>query len=241
MRLAATIAAALACVPSAARAQPDLPPPPPPPMAPPEQPPLPPPPPPPLSQNPRGAPPPPRSEPPPPAAHPHHHHEVVVTYEDLSRPVAVTVNPLALALGRLGANVEVLFAPHHALVLSPNVLLFHVDRGGRYNFASEGVGFASPGASGFGAELGYHYWWTWRRTLMGPYLGPSLLVGGTNGALVGDGSTLQWYVGAALDGGAQAVLPGGFTFGGGFGVGFVTMASNTALFPRVLLQLGWSF
>jgi hypothetical protein len=171
----------------------------------------------------------------------HHRREVVITYEEPSRPVAITANPLDLALGRLSANVEILLAQHHAIVLSPNVLLFHVDRGGRYNLESEGLGFASPTSTGFGGELGYHYWWTWRHLLAGPYFGPSLLLGSVNGATVGAATGSQWYWGGAVDAGAQAVLPGGFTLGGGLGLGFVTMASTVGVFPRFLLQLGWSF
>jgi hypothetical protein len=151
------------------------------------------------------------------------------------------LNPLALVVGRLSANVEIQLAPHHALVLSPNVLSYHVERGGRYNLASEGTGYASSTSAGFGGEVGYHYWWAWRRTLAGPWVGPSLLFGSTTDATVGTTNGAQAYWGAAIDAGGQAVVPGGFTFGAGLGVGFVSMASTTSFFPRFLLQLGWSF
>jgi hypothetical protein len=164
---------------------------------------------------------------------------VIVAYEE--HTASVTINPLALTLGRLSANLELLLAPHHALVLSPNALVFQVDRGGRYNLASEGLGFASPTATSFGGEVGYHYWWTWRHTLAGPFFGPSLLFGSVNGATVGPATGTQWYWGGAVDAGAQAIFPGGLTFGGGLGLGFTTMASAVGVFPRFLLQLGWSF
>lgn len=229
--------------------QPDLPPPPPPPMVAPQQPPLPPPPPPPLAPpgaTPGPPSPPPRYEPAPPAPHvepaprPHHRRDVVIVWDE-PRPVAVTVNPLALVPGRLSANVEILLATHHALVLSPNVLVFHTERGGRYNLASEGTGFASSTSTGFGGEVGYHYWWTWRHTMAGPWAGPSLLFGSTTDATVGATTGAQGYWGAAIDAGGQAVIPGGFTFGAGLGLGFVDMASTVAFYPRFLLQLGWSF
>jgi hypothetical protein len=153
----------------------------------------------------------------------------------------VTLNPLDLALGRLSVNGEILLAPHHAVIASPNLLFLHVDRGGRYNLASEGLGFATRSSTGIGIELGYHYFWYWQRSLRGPFFGPSLLLGGTTDATVGDPSHMQAYWGLALDVGEQEVLPGGFTIGAGIGLGLVNMADATAVFPRLLLQIGWSF
>jgi hypothetical protein len=167
---------------------------------------------------------------------------VAVVYEEPpARPFAVTFNPVALTLGRLSANLELLIAPHHSLVLSPNLLAFQFDRGGRYDLRSEALGFATQRSDSFGAELGYHYWWHWRRTLSGPFFGPSLLLGTTTNASVGATTNAQAYWGAALDAGGQAVLPGGLTLGAGLGLGFVAMASQSAVFPRLLLQVGWSF
>lgn len=155
--------------------------------------------------------------------------------------MAITFNPLGLFIGRVSANVEVLLAPHHSLIVSPNVLAFPEGRGGRYNVFNEGLGLATNSSTGFGGELGYHYWWRWRRTLSGPFIGPSFLAGSVTNAAVGPTNTAQAYWGLALDAGGQAVLPGGFTLGGGLGIGFVDMRGATAAFPRVLLQIGWSF
>jgi hypothetical protein len=137
--------------------------------------------------------------------------------------------------------VEVQLAPHHSVVASPNVLILHVDRGGRYSLASEGFGFATRTSNGFGIEAGYHYYLSGQRPLRGPFLGPSLLLGATTDASVGDPSRAQAYWGFALDAGEQEVLPGGLTIGAGVGVGLVFMADATAVFPRLLLQVGWSF
>lgn len=161
--------------------------------------------------------------------------------EPESRPVAVTLNPLALLYGRLSANVEVLLAPHSSLVASPNALVAQTDRGGPNSALSEGLGFASHTSNGFGVELGYHYWWTERRTLRGPFLGPSLLFGSTTDATVGDPTHAQGYWGLAFDFGEQEVFPGGFTIAGGIGLGLLRMAGAGAVFPRFLLQIGWSF
>jgi hypothetical protein len=153
----------------------------------------------------------------------------------------VTLNPVGLILGRLSANLEIQVAAHHSLVASPNFLLIHVDRGGRYSLASEGFGFASTSSSGFGIELGYHYVFNWQRSLRGPFFGPSLLFGGTSDATVGDPSHTQAYWGLAMDAGEQEVLPGGLTIGAGVGLGLILMADATAVFPRLLLQVGWAF
>src|ERR1700689_660423 len=136
--------AATAMLASTAGAQPNLPPPPPPPLgqspAPPVSPqpaPAPSPPPQPAPRAPAAPPPapppPPRYNEPPPPPPPYRlrRREVVYVYPDYDppRPVAITFNPLDLALGRLSANFEVLVAPHHSLFASPNALRFDTDRG----------------------------------------------------------------------------------------------------------------
>jgi hypothetical protein len=156
-------------------------------------------------------------------------------------PVALTINPVPLASGRLSGNVEVLLAPHHALIASPNLLFLHVDRGGRYSVVSEALGFSARTSASFGVELGYHYYWRWQRVLAGPFVGPSLLAGVTTDASVGDASHAQGYWGIAADAGWQEVLSGGLTIGAGVGLGLVFMADAAAVFPRLLLQAGWSF
>jgi hypothetical protein len=158
-----------------------------------------------------------------------------------ARDTALTLNPVALALGRLSGNVELRVARRHSLIASPSLLFVHEDRGGRYSLVSEGLGFATTTSSGFGIELGYHYDWSWLGELRGLFFGPSLLLGGTTDASVGDPSHTQAYWGLAVDLGEQEVLSGGFTIGAGVGLGLVRMADATAVFPRLLLQVGWSF
>jgi hypothetical protein len=176
--------------------------------------------------------------------HYRHRREYAPVYEeyDPPHPVAITWNPVALVAGRLSGNFEVQLVPHHSLVVSPSGLVFQADRGGRWNSVSEGLGFASRTSSGLGLELGYHFWWRWSRSLRGPFAGPSLLLGSTTNATAGPNpAAAQTYFGAAIDAGGQAVLPGGFTFGAGLGLGWVHMGNDNALFPRLLAQLGWSF
>jgi hypothetical protein len=158
--------------------------------------------------------------------------------EPPAHPFAVTLNPLPLIWGRLSANAELLLLPHHSLVVSPNVLFPNVTRAGTLAAA---FGFSQRTSSGFGGEVGYHYWWFAHRTLRGPFFGPSLLLGSTTNATAGSGVGVQGYWGGALDIGQQEVLPGGFTAAAGVGIGIVRSADQGAVFPRLLLQLGWSF
>ena len=158
-----------------------------------------------------------------------------------AHPVAVTLNPIGLFRGRLSANLEVQVEPHHSLVVSPNLLVFHADRGQAGSLVSEGLGFVTSTSGSVGIEFGYHYWWRWTRELRGPYLGPSLLLGSTTSASVGDPTHAQSYWGLAFDVGWQEVLPGGFTAGVGAGLETVRMAGVGAVVPRLLAQVGWSF
>ena len=239
--------AALILIARPAVAQPNLPPPPPPPIdQPTEVPSLPPPPPRVQQPAPSPAPSPRRVAPPPPApyrasARPARTDDVVYVEPPASHPVAVTLNPIGLLRGRLSANLEVQIEPHHSLVVSPNVLVFHADRGAPGSLLSEGFGFATPTSGSVGIEFGYHYWWRWYRELRGPFIGPSLVLGSTTDAAVGDPTHAQSYWGLAFDVGWQEVLPGGFTAGVGVGLEIVRMAGSGGPVPRFLLQMGWSF
>lgn len=163
------------------------------------------------------------------------------TAEPERRAVAITWNPAGLAWGRLSANVEVALASHHALSVSASTLLFHADRGSSRDLLSQGFGFASSTSFGLGGEVGYHYWLRGFPSLSGPFVGPSFVFGTTTRANVGDTSHAQGYWGLALDVGLQQQILAGFTAGAGVGLEFIEMASVTALVPRVLVDVGWSF
>jgi hypothetical protein len=165
----------------------------------------------------------------------------VYYYFDRERPFSLTFNPLPAFWGRVSANLEIMLATHHALVLSPN-LLFPADDRGQYNSAvNYGFGFATQQSSGIGTEVGYHYWTGWNRTAHGGFLGPSLIVGESSHASTGDASKTQGYWGFAFDAGGQEVLPGGFTIGAGIGLMYLELAGKGIVSPRGLLQVGWSF
>jgi len=222
-------------------AQPNLPPPPPPPIGDTnEVPSLPPPP------SPSGRAPSPRKPaqtpaPPPPAPYRAARTDSVVSAAPETHAIAVTLAPLGLVSGRLSASVEVQIQPHHAVIVSANALVFDASRGGPRSLVSEGFGFASNQSSGFGVELGYHYWVDGAPSLHGIFFGPSFLFGGTSMAQVGDPSNAQGYWGLALDGGWQEVFSGGFTAGAGGGLEMLRMAGTSAVVPRLLAQLGWCF
>jgi hypothetical protein len=245
-KILAALAVAVAVTARPASAQPNLPPPPPPPIGGANDVPSLPPPPEPQSTPGHGpaarktapipAPPPPYR-----ASPPSRRTDSVVYVEPETHPVAVTLDPLGLPWGRLSGNVEVQILPHHSVIVSANTLLYDEGRGGPNDLVSEGLGFASSASRGFGVEVGYHYWWDWARTLRGPFFGPSLLLGATSLAAVGDPTHVQGYWGLALDGGWQEVFAGGFTAGAGGGLELVRMSGTTAVVPRFLIQLGWSF
>lgn len=233
-----------------AQAQLDLPPPPPPPLGQPSDlPTLPPPPAPKTSAAPPSEPPRHAAAPPartprnrPAAPHPEMRARPAEEPEPAQRTLAVTWNPVDIAWGRLSANAELLLAPRHSLVACLDSLVFHADRGSSQDVLSEGFGFASPTSFGLGGELGYRYWPRGLTSLTGPFVGPSFVLGATTDARVGDPSHVQGYWGLAVDlGYQQQLLVDGFTAGAGVGLEVVHMADVTALVPRLLAQVGWSF
>jgi hypothetical protein len=243
MRRLLFLALALGLVPGVARAQPNLPPPPPPPLSD-EPPPSPPPSPPARPTAPPPAPPryyePP---PPPPPVYRGRRRRAVEYYYyfERERPFSLTFNPLPAFWGRVSANLEVMLATHHALVLSPNFTVAADDRGVDDSAVNYGFGFTTKQSSGIGTEVGYHFWTGWNRTAHGGFLGPSLILGETSHASVGDPTKTQGYWGFAFDAGGQEVLPGGFTIGAGIGLMYLTLSSKAIVSPRFLFQIGWSF
>ena len=158
-------------------------------------------------------------------------------------PVALTLNPLSLLLGRIGANVEYLPAKHHAIMLNPYMSSVSVE--------STNV---KTSFSSYGAELGYHFY-TGSKGANGFYVGPSLMAMRTTskaectGPCTGSADVDFLTYGAALDFGRQYVSDGGFTIGGGGGAMYLRSTaspdgSNTVKFegfvPRILFTVGYS-
>jgi hypothetical protein len=170
------------------------------------------------------------------------------------RRVTVTVNPLAVVMGRYGANVELLPARHHAVHVSGHVHTFsmamvralvpeHQDR------------LTGGSVSTVGGELGYRFY-TGRSGADGLFAGPSFVVLPLAYPRLGPGALVDLEtfhaVAGALDVGAQAVTSSGFTIGGGAGAMILAynlpndpqrlpLQFTPRVLPRLLLTAGWSF
>ncbi len=149
--------------------------------------------------------------------------------------MSVRLNPLPFFVGRLSADFEIMLAPHHALVVSPNVTLhkyaFH-----RGELIGNALGFADDTSGGVGGEVGYHYWT--KRQVEGIYLGPSFVFGAT---FPSPGKTFGYY-GGAFDVGYQYLFNSGFTLNAGGGLMIIdTAGAGVKASPRLLAGLGWSF
>ncbi len=178
----------------------------------------------------------------PPAPPPHHENPEppprAVEYET-PRTTSIRLNPLPIFAGRLSVDLEFMLAPHHALIVSPNVTFHKVAFARNDNTLGYGLGFASDTSAGFGGEVGYHYWT--RRHLQGIYLGPSLVLGATLPSAP-PGAKAFAYFGGAFDVGYQYLFANGFTLNGGGGIMVIGASGTTAhAAPRFLFGLGWSF
>lgn len=169
--------------------------------------------------------------------------------DDPFRSIAITANPLSLALLRIGVNVEWLPTAHHAIVLNPF--------GQFVSAGEEGQTGGKTSYSNFGAELGYRFY-TGSRGANGFFVGPfaTLLSSSStttlslNGAKTESSASFLAY-GGGVDLGGQHVFQNGFTIGGGVGLMYfassasVGATSSTIRFdgvlPRFLFTAGYSF
>ena len=152
------------------------------------------------------------------------------------KPITLTLNPLSLALGRYGVNVEYLPVRHHAIVLNPF-----------FQSLSVGVDGDKTSYTNFGGELGYHFY-TGDIGASGFFIGPSLFAMSSN-ASTSCASIFSY--GAALDLGGQYVAKNGFTIGAGAGVMYLAANDTTTatsssfkvsgVLPRILFTIGYSF
>jgi hypothetical protein len=172
------------------------------------------------------------------------------------RRVTLTLNPLALVVGRYGANVELLIAPHHAIAASAYVQTF--PRAMTKMLLPSAKGDGPPPT--LGGELGYRFY-TGRDGPSGLFVGPSLVAMPIVYPQVDDSLEPALVpvaaLGGAIDVGAQAVLGSGFTIGGGVGAmalaytpppsvkpppgADVPSYPEPHVLPRLLVMAGWSF
>ena len=173
--------------------------------------------------------------------------------DDTRKPIAVTVNPLGLAIERYGANVEASPLPHHVFTGSLYAQSIPV---GLVKSLSGRNEINDAGGSSLGGELGY-------RLYSGSVGADGLFVGGSfvSTPLAYPRLDLDMRsadlvrfnaLGAAFDLGVQKVTSSGFTIGGGVGVMYLSyslpndirrlpIGFEPHVLPRLLLAAGWSF
>jgi hypothetical protein len=163
-----------------------------------------------------------------------------------------------MALGRWGANVEFVPAAHHAIVASGYLQTFQPWILRRILPSEVEVGGGPPSRAG--GELGYRFY-TGATGANGLFIGPSFVAMPLAYPRVGadlrtDVVSFEAY-GGAFDVGAQAIVDGGFTIGGGIGVMYLAYTPPASIapppgvsapkllephvLPRLLLAAGWSF
>jgi hypothetical protein len=180
---------------------------------------------------------------------------------DLKR-VTLTANPLALIIGRYGANVEVLVAPHHAVVASGYMQTFSTPL---LRALAQGTMWVDATRPLPGGELGYRVYSS-RTGAAGVFAGASFVLMPIAYPRLGASmkpEIVSYHAhGGALDVGVQTILAGGITIGGGVGVMALAYPrpENASLpaeiaavapplptfpaprvLPRLLLTAGYSF
>jgi len=173
--------------------------------------------------------------------------------DDTRKPIAVTVNPLGLAIERYGANVEASPLPHH--VFTGSLYAQSIPLGLVKSLSGRDEVNDAGGAS-LGGELGY-------RLYSGSIGADGLFVGGSFVSMplayprldanLRSADLVRFSaLGAAFDIGVQKVTSSGFTVGGGVGIMYLSYSlpeDNRRLpigiephvLPRLLLVAGWSF
>jgi hypothetical protein len=174
--------------------------------------------------------------------------------DESTKPIAVTVNPAALLIGRYGGNVEVVVARHHAIVASGYAQAYTLTLV-RNMIPPEARDHLRDAPLTAGGEIGYRLY-SGSRGADGLFVGPSFLLTPLVYPAIANHDTIElvpYHVpGVAVDVGAQAVTSIGLTIGGGIGVEYlayqlpndphrVPIGVEPHWLPRVLLQAGWSF
>jgi hypothetical protein len=157
-----------------------------------------------------------------------------------SRSVAVSVNPLALGIARAGGNVEVAVGAHHSVVASG----FYASR-----IVSLRGGDTAESRPSVGGELGVRTYFL-PRAIDGAFIAASALV---EHVIPERGIFGNVVYGGAVDVGGQIVTRSGFVLGAGIGMQYTTTTvrelevssypalAPTGVYPRLLMNLGWSF
>jgi Protein of unknown function (DUF3575) len=161
--------------------------------------------------------------------------------------VAISWNPLGLIVGgRVSLNVEWAPITHHVIIASP-----HFANPSQVVSSSPTIQYTNR-FTGMGGELGYRYY-TGHQGMNGIFVGPSLIGGVYEAALVGEQTRFS-NLGVALDAGIQKVFVDHLALGVGAGIEYLFVTRNygdlalgpstiatTGLKPRLLAQAGYAF
>ena len=171
-----------------------------------------------------------------------------------ARSLVVEWNPLPLLfIGKVSANVVWAPVDHHAIVLSPffasvNTVPIYV-----YDDAGNATRLPEQRFRGFGAELGYRYYFG-RGGPRGVFVGPSLLLGSFDVTAEVGGKTRYLDYGIAGDVGFETLIADDFAIALGAGLQYTAPSksipdqqfpanvyANSLVRPRAILSLGWAF
>jgi Protein of unknown function (DUF3575) len=170
-----------------------------------------------------------------------------------TRVVALEWNPLPLfTLGKLSANVIVVPVAHHALVVSPFYASSTTAAIYVYDDAGNPTQLPVQKFTGYGAELGYRYYFG-DAGPRGLFMGPSLVLGAFEATAQNGETTPYVDYGVAVDVGYQMLVADRVSLSLGGGLQYTTPSktipaqqypadvfANRALRPRFLLSIGWA-
>jgi hypothetical protein len=167
------------------------------------------------------------------------------------RTVAIELNPVPLlTIGKLSANLLIVPVEHHAIVLSPFYTSTTTAPIFVYDDQGHGTQLPEQKFTGFGAELGYRYYFG-AAGPRGLFLGPSLVVARMT-ATAGDGTKTDFIdLGVAADMGYELLVADRIAVSLGAGLQVITTSktipdqqfpakiyANGGVLPRVLFSIG---
>jgi hypothetical protein len=155
-------------------------------------------------------------------------------------------------LGKLSANIVVAPCEHHAVVISPFYVLTRTTPIQIWDDQLNATQLPIQTFRGYGTELGYRYY-TGRGGLRGLFLGPSLILGAFTATAENGQKKPYLDYGVAGDVGYQALVLDRVSLSLGAGLQYTTTSksipeqmlwakvfANSAVFPRVLISVGYA-
>jgi hypothetical protein len=160
--------------------------------------------------------------------------------------------PTQGGLGKLSLNFVLAPLEHHALILSPYYVLTRTTPITVFDDNSNPTQLPVQTFRGYGTELGYRYY-SGQGGLRGFFAGPSLILAAMTAQAQNGQKTPYLDYGVAVDVGYQALVVDSVSLSIGAGLQYTTPSknipeqmlwakvfANTAVFPRVLVSVGWA-